>query len=241
MSNTGRKKKLASFNCDQKMWSQFIARCKDKGTTATATLTSFIELYLDDSQDDLDAIAGHDSNKNLDFRIKASIEEYLSKYLVPQVDKYLAASHSSGSTDSETILAICSRLEQLELGTEQFNNKETPSTEYPTTDLEQKIESITARMTQLSEAIVKIQNYLNKQPKRSNRSYNKSYSQGYTQRLQPLTEEGLASRLGVNVETLREQRVNLPPPLFVSWCKGKDRSSIGWEFFEDTGLYYAVS
>ncbi|MCC5670791.1 hypothetical protein LC653_45345 [Nostoc sp. CHAB 5784] len=56
MSNTGRKKKLASFNCDQKMWSQFIARCNSKGTTATATLTQFIELYLDDDRDNLDAI-----------------------------------------------------------------------------------------------------------------------------------------------------------------------------------------
>ncbi|MEH1934438.1 MAG: hypothetical protein V7L14_12110 [Nostoc sp.] len=38
------------------MWSQFIARCKSKGTTATATLTEFIELYLDDSLNNLDAI-----------------------------------------------------------------------------------------------------------------------------------------------------------------------------------------
>jgi hypothetical protein len=44
MSQTGKNKKLASFNCNQKMWEQFIARCKSKGTTATATLTQFIEL-----------------------------------------------------------------------------------------------------------------------------------------------------------------------------------------------------
>ncbi|BAY67180.1 hypothetical protein NIES22_73430 (plasmid) [Calothrix brevissima NIES-22] len=175
MSNTGRTKKLASFNCDQKMWEQFIARCKKKGTTATATLTRFIELYLDGSLDDLDTIVGNEDE-----------------------DK---------------------RLESLE----------------------QKTEEITAQMKQFAEAIIKIQNYLNNQPKRRNKSYNNSYYQGQTQRIQPLTEEGLASRLGVNVETIREQRINLPPPLFVGWCKGKDRAGLGWEFNPNTGLYHPAS
>ncbi|MBE9003856.1 hypothetical protein IQ259_02125 [Fortiea sp. LEGE XX443] len=174
MSNTGRTKKLASFNCDQKMWEQFIARCNSKGTTATATLTRFIELYLDGSLDDLDAIAGNE-NKRLD-------------------------------------------------------------------SLEQKTEEITAQMKQFAEAIIKIQNYLNNQPKRQKKSYNNnSYYPGLTPRIQPLTEEGLASRLGVSVETIREQRINLPPPLFVGWCKGKDRAGLGWEFNQDTGLYYPAS
>ncbi|MBD2303002.1 hypothetical protein H6G28_31170 [Nostoc sp. FACHB-190] len=176
MSNTGKTKKLASFNCDQKMWEKFIARCQEKGTTATATLTRFIELYLDGSIDDLDAIAGNeDEDKRLD-------------------------------------------------------------------SLEQKIEEITARMTQLTEAILKIQNHLNNQPKRRNNSYkNNSYYPGLTPRLQPLTEENLATRLNVNAQTIREQRVNLPPPLFVAWCKGKDRGGLGWEFNESTGLYHPVS
>lgn len=73
MSNTGRTKKLASFNCDQKMWEQFIARCNSKGTTATATLTRFIELYLDGSLDDLDATAGN-QDKRLD-----SLEQKLKR------------------------------------------------------------------------------------------------------------------------------------------------------------------
>ncbi|MBE9209186.1 hypothetical protein IQ244_22255 [Nostoc sp. LEGE 06077] len=173
MSNTGKTKKLASFNCDQKMWEEFIAHCNSKGTTATATLTQFIELYLDGSLDDLDVIAGNE-DKRLD-------------------------------------------------------------------SLEQKIEEITARMTQLAEAIMKIQNYLNNQPKRQNKSYNNnSYYQGQTPRIQPLTAENLAVRLNVNAETVREQRVNLPPPLFVAWCKGKDRGGLGWEFNESTGLYHPV-
>lgn len=47
MSNTGRSKKLASFNCDEELWAEFIRQCQKKGTTATAILTRFIELYLD--------------------------------------------------------------------------------------------------------------------------------------------------------------------------------------------------
>jgi cell division protein FtsB len=156
------------------MWEQFIARCQSKGTTATATLTQFIELYLDDDCDNLDSIAGNE-NKRLD-------------------------------------------------------------------SLEQKVEEITAQMARLTEAIIKIQDYLNKQPRRQNKSYNNnSYYQGQTPRIQPITEENLAKRLNVSVETIREQRVNLPPPLFVAWCKGKDKSGIGWEFNENTLSYHPVS
>ncbi|MFN6488090.1 MULTISPECIES: hypothetical protein [unclassified Nostoc] len=109
-------------------------------------------------------------------------------------------------------------------------------------DLEEKIEGITARMTQLAEAIIKIQNYLNNQPRRGNKSYyNNSSYQGHTPRMQPLTEEGLGKRLGVSLETVRKERINLPPPLFVAWCKGKDRAGLGWEFNEITGLYHPVS
>ena len=55
MSNTGRNKKLASFNCDEELWSAFMQRCQEQGTTATATLTQFIQLYLDGKLDNLDA------------------------------------------------------------------------------------------------------------------------------------------------------------------------------------------
>jgi hypothetical protein len=222
MSNTLRKKKLASFNCDQKMWEQFIDRCQSKGTTATATLTRFIELYLDGSLDDLDAIVRNDLDKTLDSRIKASVEQYLA-----------ASQSSSDNPTSETISTICSRLSELE---SQREGK------YHSADLDEKIEGITARMTQLAEAIVKIQNYLNNQPRQRNKSYsNNSYNQRSTPRIQPLTEEGLAARLSVNAETIRSERVNLPSPLFVAWCKSKDRAGLGWEFNQNTGLYHPVS
>ncbi|MBN3911502.1 MAG: hypothetical protein HWQ35_34725 [Nostoc sp. NMS1] len=231
MSNTGRKKKLASFNCDQKMWEQFIARCNSKGTTATATLTQFIELYLDDDRDNLDGIGGNDLDKRLDSKIKASVEEYL-----------VTSNNIHPSSTNETILDICSRLDKLEsqLKSESKSNETTAIDNL--TDLSEKIEQITARMTQLAEAIIKIQNYLNNQQGRGNKSYyNNSSYRGQSPRMQPLTEEGLASRLGVSQETVRKERINLHPPLFVAWCKGKDRAGMGWEFNENTGLYHPVS
>jgi hypothetical protein len=202
------------------MWEQFIARCNSKGTTATATLTQFIELYLDDSLDDLDAIGGNDLDKRLDSRIKVSVEEYLDKYLERRVDKYLAASNNSSANPTyQTILAICERFDQIEsqlLG--ESNSNETGAI-HNLADLEQKIEGMTARMTQFAEAIIKIQNHINNQPRRRNKSYyNNSSYQGHTPRIQPLTEESLASRLSVSVETIREQLLKLHPPLFVAWC-----------------------
>ena len=231
MSNTGRKKKLASFNCDQRIWEQFIARCNSKGTTATATLLEFIELYLDDYQDQLDAIGGNNLDKRLDSKIKASVEKYL-----------VTSNNSNNSTPNETIIAICERLDKLE---SQFSN-ESNSNQTTAIDnlsnLEQKIEKMTARMTQLAEAIIKIQDYLNSQQKRGQKSYYSNSSfQGQSPRMQPLTEEGLAKRLGVSEETVRKERIKLPPPLFVAWCKGKDRSGVGWEFNENTGLYQPAS
>ncbi|MBD2364885.1 hypothetical protein H6G36_27600 [Anabaena minutissima FACHB-250] len=97
-------------------------------------------------------------------------------------------------------------------------------------------------MQQLADAIRKIQIYLNNQPQQRGKLYTRSsYTQASTPRMKPLTEQGLASRLSVSVETLREQTAKLPPPLFVAWCKGKDSSSMGWEFNEETGFYHPVS
>lgn len=230
MSNTGRKKKLASFNCDQKMWEEFIARCKSKGTTATATLTQFIELYLDDI-DNLDAIGGNDLDKRLDSKIKASVDNYL-----------VTSNNGNSSPSNETIIGICERLDKLESEFSSESNSNQTRAIHNLADLEQKVEGTCARMTQLAEAIIKIQNYLNNQQGRGKKSYyNNSSYRGQSPRMQPLTEEGLAQRLGVSLETVRKERINLPPPLFVAWCKGKDRAGMGWEFNENTGLYQPAS
>jgi hypothetical protein len=231
MSNTGRKKKLASFNCDQSIWEQFIARCKSKGTTATATLLEFIDLYLGDSQDKIDTTGGNDLDERLDSKIKASVEEYL-----------VTSNKSYKNPTNETIRAICERLDKLESEFSNESNSNQTTAIDNLANLEQKVEKMYARMTQLAEAIIKIQDYLNNQQKRGQKSYyNNSSFKVHTPRMQPLTEEGLASRLGVSEETVRKERIKLPPPLFVAWCKGKDRSGIGWEFNENTGFYHPVS
>ena len=155
----------------------------------------------------------------------------------------LALDSSSDSTynaTSETIGAIYSRLDNLEsqlLGEEPRNG--TPETER-LASLEQKIEGMTSRMAQFADAIIQIQTGLNNQPRR-NKSYNNSYYQGQTVKIQPLTEENLAKRLGVNAETVRKERSSQPPPLFVGWSKRKDTSGIGWEFNAHTGLYHPVT
>jgi septal ring factor EnvC (AmiA/AmiB activator) len=154
----------------------------------------------------------------------------------------LALDNSSDSTynaTSQTLSAIYERLDNLEsqlLGEEPRNG--TDSTKR-LADLEQKIEGMTTRMAQFAEAIILLQNNLNNQPKR-NKSYNNSYYQGQTVKIQPLTEENLAKRLGVNAETVRKERSSQPPPLFVGWSKRKDSSGIGWEFNAHTGLYHPV-
>jgi hypothetical protein len=155
----------------------------------------------------------------------------------------LALDSSSDSTynaTSQTLSTICERLDNLEsqlLGESPRN--ETPETKR-LASVEQKIDFITTRMAQFADAIIQIQTGFNNQPRR-NKSYNNSYYQGQTVKIQPLTEENLAKRLGVNVETVRKERSSQPPPLFVGWCKRKDTSGIGWEFNAHTGLYHPVT
>ncbi len=78
MSNTGRDKKLASFNCDEDLWSQFRHRCQEQGTTATATLTGFIQRYLEGSLDNLDVNV---LNDRFEERVRASVDSYLATHL----------------------------------------------------------------------------------------------------------------------------------------------------------------
>ncbi|WP_242063608.1 hypothetical protein, partial [Nostoc sp. FACHB-892] len=194
-------------------------------------LLEFIDLYLGDSQDKVDAIGGNDLDERLDSKIKASVEKYLVKN---------NKNHSDST--NETIRAICERLDKLESEFSNESNSNQTTVIDNLANLEQKIEKMTARMTQLAEAIIKIQDYLNNQQKRGQKSYyNNSSYPGQSPRMQPLTEEGLAKRLGVSEESVRKERINLPPPLFVAWCKGKDRAGLGWEFNENTGLYQSAS
>ncbi len=94
MSHTGRNKKLASFNCDSELWGEFMRRCQEQGTTATATLTRFIKLYLDDSLDNLDLALAKTKEVALgadtwDERVRAGVDEYLAERLSSHLDNWL--------------------------------------------------------------------------------------------------------------------------------------------------------
>lgn len=148
----------------------------------------------------------------------------------------------SGSNGvSIDISEICSRLDNLESQLSGFSDRnETPSTKH-IYDLEQKIDSINNRLAQFAEAIIQIQSNINNQPRRSKSYYGNSYNQGQPVKFQPITEESLASRLGVTPETIRKERESQPAPLFLAWSKRKDTSGIGWEFNQKTGLYHPVT
>ncbi len=154
------------------MWEQFIARCNSKDTTATAVLTQFIKRYLDGSLDDLDKIVSNDLDKRLDSKIKARVEEYLEEYLV--------ASNNSANATNQTILDICSRLDKLESQIKGESNSNETGAIPNLANLEQKVSGMAARIKQLTEAILKIQDYLNNQLKQTKKSYNNSYYQRST-------------------------------------------------------------
>ena len=162
------------------------------------------------------------------------------------LDDLITALDNDNRLDShganQRILEIEERLNNLE---SQFNgdgnsNNSSPLNSQRLDNLEQKIDSINSRLSNFAEAIMKLQNNINNQPKR-NKSYNNPYNQGQAVKIQPISDESLASRLGVSVETIRRERDSQPAPLFVAWCKRKDTSGIGWEFNEKTGLYHPIN
>ena len=109
MSNTGRNKKLASFNCDEELWSAFMQRCQEQGTTATATLTSFIQLYLDGKLDNLDADMIGD---RFDERIRENVDDYLGQHLASHLDKYLATNQDKQLYS--TVVSLSEKIGSLE-------------------------------------------------------------------------------------------------------------------------------
>lgn len=111
MSHTGRSKKLASFNCDEELWSSFIRRCQEQGTTATTTLTSFIKLYLEGELDNLDVDARGD---RFDKRVRAGVDEYLEQHLQSHLDKYLAAHQDNLKHLSSTVVSLSKKIGSLE-------------------------------------------------------------------------------------------------------------------------------
>lgn len=85
MSNTGRNKRLASFNCNVELWEKFTRQCRDNDTTATKVLTGFISHYLDNSLDELAL-----SLRKIDWeqQVKQLVDKYLEQRLPSYLDKY---------------------------------------------------------------------------------------------------------------------------------------------------------
>ncbi|MHC5747137.1 MAG: hypothetical protein ACYTXT_35685 [Nostoc sp.] len=141
---------------------------------------------------------------------------------------------------SQNISTICSRLDNLELRLSGDISSDASSNQH-LADLEQKIDSINNRLAQFAEVIMQLQSNINNQPRRGKSYYGNSYNQGQPVKFQPITEESLASRLGVTPETIRKERESQPAPLFFAWSKRKDTSGIGWEFNQKTGLYHPIT
>ncbi len=126
MSNTGRNKKLASFNCDEELWSAFIQRCQEQGTTATATITQFIQLYVDGKLDNLDADM---MGAHFEQRIRASVDEYLGQHLASQLDKYLATGQDKQLYS--TVVALSEKIGSLEARLSTTNTRTYPKKANP--------------------------------------------------------------------------------------------------------------
>ncbi|AFZ15625.1 hypothetical protein Cri9333_4860 (plasmid) [Crinalium epipsammum PCC 9333] len=99
MTNTGQNKKLATFNCDSELWGKFLHRCQEQGTTATATLTQCISLYLEGSLDNFDGIIG---KRNIDEQIQNCVALYLEQHLPAYIDNYLTNVQSFDLTTTKT-------------------------------------------------------------------------------------------------------------------------------------------
>ncbi|NJL77633.1 MAG: hypothetical protein HC836_35520 [Richelia sp. RM2_1_2] len=157
------------------------------------------------------------------------------------ISTFYCSSSSRYDTNSKTLSEIMERLDKVESNkTDECSSNEIVDAER-INNLEDKVDSIVSRIEQFTDAIRQIQNHLNNQHKNNKKSYyNNSSSSRQTPRIQPLTEEGLALRFGVSLETVRKQRIDLPSPHFVAWCKRRDTSNIGWEYNQDTGLYHPV-
>ncbi len=83
--------------------------CQEQGTTATATLTSFIQLYLDGKLDNLDADMLGDC---FDKRIRVSVDEYLQQQQPSHLEKYLATNQDKQLYS--TVIALSEKIGSLE-------------------------------------------------------------------------------------------------------------------------------
>lgn len=106
--------------------------------------------------------------------------------------------------------------------------------------LEDKLETVTARLAKFEGALIVMQNAINNS--KSRKSGYSSY--GYNSvpaKIEPHDEKRLARRLSTNVATLTERRQSLSEKEFEAWTRDRDGMKRGWRFNSKDGLYYEVS
>ncbi|MBW4637313.1 MAG: hypothetical protein KME05_03590 [Gloeocapsa sp. UFS-A4-WI-NPMV-4B04] len=103
-------------------------RCQEQGTIATATLTRFIQLYLDGKLDNLDADIIGD---RFDKRIKENVDEYLEKQLPSHLDKYLATNQGNSRELYSTVVALSEKIGSLEARLSTTNARTYPNKTNP--------------------------------------------------------------------------------------------------------------
>ena len=86
-------------------------RCQEQGTTATATLTQFIQLYLDGKLDNLDADM---LGERFDERVRASVDEYLEQRLPLHLDKYLKTNQDKSRELHSAVVSLSEKIGSLE-------------------------------------------------------------------------------------------------------------------------------
>lgn len=146
---------------------------------------------------------------------------------------------SNIGANSEILKQLLQRMDSLESRLENIDFDSNVIAKSPS-DLEQRLEMISNRLTQLESAFVRFQNFQN-----SKRSTRKQYSP-YTDdsqlqsQLQSMSEENLARRLGVDTATLTKERTTSSPEDFLRWCRSRDLGRLGWQYNSQLNLYQPV-
>ncbi|NDJ25713.1 Hpt domain-containing protein [Nostoc sp. B(2019)] len=105
--------------------------------------------------------------------------------------------------------------------------------------LEQQVSTLSDRVQKLETAYNQLATYINNMGSRR-QSYQQA-SPVRARRQLTHTEEDLASRLNVDIETLKKARSNARSEgEFISWSKSKDPSGLGWEYNDKEQRYYVA-
>ncbi|MBD2168178.1 Hpt domain-containing protein [Calothrix membranacea FACHB-236] len=107
-------------------------------------------------------------------------------------------------------------------------------------ELEEKLAAMSDRLLQLESAYNQLIIYLNSKSKPRQSSSQYYRGQGEV-KIDTYTTQNLASRLGVDKNTLEQRRVTAKKPEeFISWSRGRDPSGLGWSYNPESGLYHPV-